>query len=531
MKTSLLLTFFISFSLEVLSQNINFIIKSSPTQFTEYFDTASIKKNQILIPLKHSSSKIENLEFFDSLKNEVIYSIELIYTESDKNAFNQEKLNRKRLSELNSIAPQFITNNLIQWSFIEQKKNIHYDSKNLFHGYLITLRPKLEGKDGLTEFQILERLIKEEKTPCNNSNNKDSITVSTYSTNHEKIEHSNDEEPKFRGGEEEFKNYLKPKLIYSKSMFKDNVSGYLSVSFYINKKGEFSKVDFSDNLTDECRFLVKKTLKEMPQWLPGISPNGLIGGAFRISLFFSQESQQIYIQRLSYSGPYIEKSISDLLGDYYFPESILCDSTVFKALERNTHWKNISIVADLTCSMYPYTNQLILWFKLNNTNNPVKYLTFFNDGDGIPNSQKRVGEVGGIYQSESTTYTDVLNLAEMTMTCCSGDIIENNIESAIAAMEKYPNADELVMIADNYATPRDLKLLNKVKKPIRLILCGTYYGINVDYLNLVRKNGGSIHTMENDLTELIKMNEGEILNFNNRKFKIINSDFVEVFGL
>jgi hypothetical protein len=515
----------------VFNQNIDFIIKKSPTEFTEYFDTTSIKKNQILVPLKHSSSKIENIALFDSLKNEVIYSIELIYTESDKNAFNQEKLNRKRLSELNSIAPQFITNNLIEWSFIEQKKNIHYNSKNLFHGYLITLRPKLEGKNGLTEFQILERLIKEEKTPCNNSNTTDSITVSTDSINYQKIEHSNAEEPKFRGGEEEFKNYLKPKLIYSKSMFKDNVSGYLSVSFYINKKGEFSKVDFSDNLTDECRHLVKKTLKEMPQWLPGISRKGLIGGSFRISLFFSQESQQIYIQRLSYSGPYIEKSISDLLGDYYFPESILCDSTVFKALERNKHWKNISIVADLTGSMFPYTNQLILWFKLNIQDERIKSFTFFNDGDNTPDANKVIGKVGGIYQGKASNYNEILSLAEQTMRYSGQDIMENNIEAAIAAMNEYPNADELVMIADNYATPRDLKLLNKVKKPIRLILCGTYYGINVDYLNLVRKNGGSIHTMENDLTELIKMNEGEILNFNDRKFKIINSDFVEVYEL
>ena len=117
-----------------LGQNIDFILKKSPTQYLSVFDTTTTKKNQKLIHLKHSSSKIENPKTLLSLKNEVIYSIQLIYTEPDKNNFNQENLNRKRLNELKKIAPELIENSLISWEFIEQRNQRQQNNKKLFHG-------------------------------------------------------------------------------------------------------------------------------------------------------------------------------------------------------------------------------------------------------------------------------------------------------------------------------------------------------------------------------------------------------------
>ncbi len=537
-KQFLLILLITAVSFNCLGQQINYIVKTAPTSYIEYFDTASIKKNQKLIHLKHSSSKIERPEDLEILKNEVIYSIQLIYTEPDRTLFDQEKLNAKRLTHLKKIAPELIENNLIAWEFIEQKRTEKYDDEKLFHGYLITLRPKLEGKDGVSEFEILKKLINEKKSLCDGYSYSEELSISYGKGENfsNKIKHAPTQEPEFPGGRTKFFNYLKDNIQYTQTMFKDNVSGEFVIKFHIDEQGNISKISSEEDLTKECRIMVKNTLKNSPKWLPGVQwvpgvhppKKILIGGVFNLSFFFSLEQQTIYIKYLYHQGPYREPTANEMLDDYLLPKHVLCDSSVFNTFERNKHWKKISVVADLTCSMYPYTNQLIMWFRLSNYNN-IGYLTFFNDGDGIPNDKKKIGEVGGIYQSKASSYEDVLSLAEKTMTCCSGDIIENNIESIIAAIEKFPEAEEIVMIADNYATPRDLKLLKKIKRPIRIILCGVKYGINVEYLNLAKKNGGSIHTMEHDITELIQMKEGGELEFNGKKYKIVNGKFEQIY--
>jgi hypothetical protein len=75
------------------------------------------------------------------------------------------------------------------------------------------------------------------------------------------------------------------------------------------------------------------------------------------------------------------------------------------------------------------------------------------------------------------------------------------------------------MIADNMATPRDLDLLSQVRVPIRLILCGTHTGpFNVNYLNMIKKNKGSIHTIEEDLNGISSIKEGETLQLEGYKY-------------
>jgi hypothetical protein len=84
------------------------------------------------------------------------------------------------------------------------------------------------------------------------------------------------------------------------------------------------------------------------------------------------------------------------------------------------------------------------------------------------------------------------------------------------------------MIADNWATPRDLELLNQVKVPIRLILCGTWAGINTDYLDMIKKNGGSIHTIKSDIENLQKLNEGEVIDILGVSYMIKDGRFIRV---
>jgi len=67
------------------------------------------------------------------------------------------------------------------------------------------------------------------------------------------------------------------------------------------------------------------------------------------------------------------------------------------------------------------------------------------------------------------------------------------------------------MIADNWEDPCDMHLVNYLKSrgvPVRVIVCGVNGSFNMNYLQIARATGGSVHTMEEDLTNLASMKDG-----------------------
>ena len=203
------------------------------------------------------------------------------------------------------------------------------------------------------------------------------------------------------------------------------------------------------------------------------------------------------------------------------------DSTFFKIMKRHPKWDKMMIVADLTGSMYPYTAQILAWLQLKNTDKRVKEFVFFNDGDMTPDAMKVIGKTGGIYVGNYSRYPEVKELASKTMLAGGGgDCPENNIEAILKGIEKCKDCEDIVMVADNWAPIKDIVLLEKLNRPVKIVLCGVWGGINVDYLNLAKATGGSVHTMEKDLTELAKMNEGETIEIGGMYYVINKGKFV-----
>ncbi len=219
---------------------------------------------------------------------------------------------------------------------------------------------------------------------------------------------------------------------------------------------------------------------------------------------------------------------SDSLKSVKKLQSTLKDTTVIHILNRNKNrWKDMVVVADLTGSMAPYTSQLILWLKLSSLNNKVKSVTFFNDGD--MSLSKPIGRTGGIYQKKTTDYDEMRELALKTILAGGGgDSPENDCEALISAQEFNRDAKELILIADNMARIKDNILSKSIKKPVRIILCGTQYGINAQYLNLARDTGGSVHTIEKDILNLMELEEGKFFTLNKMLFKIQNDNIIRV---
>lgn len=210
-----------------------------------------------------------------------------------------------------------------------------------------------------------------------------------------------------------------------------------------------------------------------------------------------------------------------------FVKRNMTDTTIFAVLNRHQNWHDIAFVCDVTGSMSAYTSQLLVWYKLNSIGNKIQCFTFFNDGDDKPDRKKKIGKTGGIYQMNAGNYTAVSSVVEKAMRSGSGgDAPENNCEDLISAIQEYPNAKEFVMIADNFANIKDLELIKQVNKPIHIIICGTgNFMINTDYLDLARSTNGSIHSIEQDIENMMNINEGSVIEFDHKKFVLRNGKF------
>ncbi|HAE32127.1 MAG TPA: hypothetical protein DCF89_13500, partial [Flavobacteriales bacterium] len=77
----------------------------------------------------------------------------------------------------------------------------------------------------------------------------------------------------------------------------------------------------------------------------------------------------------------------------------------------------------------------------------------------------------------------------------------------------------------------DLEFADKLALPIKIILCGTHWGINTAYLDLAKKTGGSVHTIEKDIVDLAKLHEGESFELNHITYKILKGKFVKIASL
>ena len=111
-----------------------------------------------------------------------------------------------------------------------------------------------------------------------------------------------------------------------------------------------------------------------------------------------------------------------------------------------------------------------------------------------------------------------------------GDIQENNIEAIILAINKNPNLKEVILIADNWAPMRDYYLMSQIKIPVHVIICGLIPGmpINTEYLDLARNTKGSIHTVEDDISQLIYIAEGKVIQIGGFEYKIIGGRFTKI---
>lgn len=197
--------------------------------------------------------------------------------------------------------------------------------------------------------------------------------------------------------------------------------------------------------------------------------------------------------------------------DFFYDHTLYKDSTVLNSFSRNKNWNNFIVVTDVTGSMSPYIAQIFVWLKGQAQNKKAKGFVFFNDGNNKPSRKKKPLETDGVYLIDNNTIDSVMAMAALCMRSGSGggESLENDIEAIMDAEKQYPQSSEIILVADNKESMRDHKFLEKVKRPVHVILCGADHRVNIQYLDLARKTKGSIHTKDDDITNLHEVKKGE----------------------
>jgi hypothetical protein len=456
-----------------------------------------------------------------------IKSISLVYTRYKlSETFNQLELNQMRVDYLCKAIPGLKENKSIQWIWIEQTGCEDPVSCNdFFHGLVIHL--KTEAEIRMAEFDITsldyftmmyEKKLYDTRVLDSLMSLPGSSFVKVCNERLIKVKNTNKiASPRTWNSEVQGKilKLFKSELVNNSS---------ISLRLKVNNKGDVVSVSGHESLKNAYKLekLILSDLKFIRSRYNGkfvssnvivtfTRPNGKVKTDFICSpilsngIEFNLDSFNVST-RVVVSCSYMDTAKKIYYSDFESP-------VVIKVLDRNKHWKNCLVVTDVTGSMSPYLGQFLYWHKLNlNAKNSNQKFIFFNDGDNVPDKLKQTGKVGGIYSLKTDQYDQLKEtLYEAQRNGSGGDGPENNIEAAIKGIREFPECEGIIMIADNWATPRDLELIKQIKVPIHIILCGTRCGVNPAYLNLIYKNGGSIHTIESDLTRLTKMKENQEL--------------------
>ena len=204
-------------------------------------------------------------------------------------------------------------------------------------------------------------------------------------------------------------------------------------------------------------------------------------------------------------------------------------------------WEKRIIVTDVTASMSPYFEEILLWHSLNLMKATDNKYVFFNDGDNEMNSHKVLGRTGGLYycQGKVIQLDQIIGrLKEASgVRRAGGDAPENDIEALLAAQAlRTDSLEEIILIADAFSPVRDMALLYQLNCPIRVILCGWEEGNefypktplpNPEYLTIAHRTGGSVHTLTKDLLDLSKKDDGDVIELSGLRFLLKNHQFIK----
>ncbi len=470
MRKIILLVFMILTALLSRSQitDIASLLKAKEVK-TDYYEMTEAGSWVLYLPMEFGKSTFSyNQEgAIQKLKEADIARIDLVYSDYPAGQ-DFSLLNKKRLESLKKVLPKLFTKPGIEFRKIRQTiAKTRKTAETLQHGFFIYFRPKPTKEESKKEIEKLKESLRTGAKVADVS--KDETAVDSV-----------------------FNNWCGTTIVVV-----DTTGGYTIWGDTLTRK-----------LSWDSNWVIKKLA--LNEYLK----SGLIP---EIQLKDYEGWDSVY--HIEYKG-----DCPDYSADYFLYQ--LADTTVSSVFNRHK-WNKAMVIADVTGSMYPYTSQLLQWLKLTMTDKTKRYFLFFNDGDSKGDEDKIIGKTGGIYTVFSDSYDEVEKTIVKAMTNGGGgDAPENNIEALLEAEKLCEKCDSVVMIVDNWAPVKDISLLLKSKKPVKVVVCGVMDRINKDYLKLVRDSKGSLHLIEEDIYTLSEIKEGEVIKIRGINYTLIKGEFI-----
>ncbi len=518
------------FAQQNATELIEFVISKPPRQVEKYNPTP--KKNTLILKTAFNNAIFEDVKLLNGLKDKTIIKIELVYTTYRKNeSFDQHGLNRKRLTALFNADPGILKQGGIDWELVAQTGCTSAEmGKEFLHGVVVTYRDNpsavktfLETKfltevaEGTVPYYAYDAFMKAEEAKIEY----DSLGAPILEKPHKITEAS------FPGGKTAAINYYSRNLKFPATP-KEPVQ--VLVEFEVNPDGKIQNIKFPADFkptayTDE----VLRFLRAMPDWQPGTLDGTRTTTVVQQAFDFLPRGSAIPSPPVQYPLDLPPKKEAKIPGvDYTKIKPAPGTKQVIESFRRIPPGKT-ALVVDVTGSMAQYSAQVLEYLKgrIAEKDTNLLRITFFNDGDKKSDKQKKIGETGGIYQYPITTTDELLNHMVRVMEAGNGgDLPENNVEAILRTLDSCSECHSIILIADNFATPRDMALLAQVKVPVYSIVCASGGVLNENYLTLAYKTKGSVQIAGKEFKNLHTYEEGATVQVGKETYILVKGRFV-----
>lgn len=464
-----------------------------------------------------SRDSIRQLPFSDRR----IVGIDLVYTAfSESEEFDQQALDLRRLEQLIELNPQIIDNKFFEWNYVEQTGcGSSSACLKFFHGFVVYYEKYFTKEDTQIEIDSVKKEMADLETQIQQFDSLihyETVAVDcAYPELLYSLEHVSSEIDKFYSCTEKF-------------------TGKVFFTVSIDKRGRPIAASLRGKRFP-CQKELIAILKHVLRWKRGFAINGQLyplAAKGYVSYPIRNESLQITgfevdenLENKFSLRNEETKCIGEVVDTSYVQLMPLIEKKVVSNVLIRNNWEDELWVVDVTASMYPYTADMLRWIRLSGLYEE-KTFVFFNDGNDKPSNQKRIGRVGGIEQVRSTEVPEIeRGMFAVMKKGGGGDLKENNIEALLFGLKYVENKESAIMIADNYAFPRDVGLLSQFQGKLRIILCGTEKGVNTDYLNLAKVHGFSLHTESSDVEDLSSIGMSQKVTIDQYEYLLTPSGF------
>ena len=464
-----------------------------------------------------------------------IYYVNTAYRSS--NTFNQHLLDVKRMKWLNAQFPEILADPIIEWEVVEQTGCASpAEGAAYFHGFILVHRPALTQENRQDEIDALLSFIENpdggfkepELDPIVSTINRPTKENSSLATNQATQKNSI---ANFKDGDYALFQHFQYTLLNSPGVTRNRLDVWVKVSFTVSETGEIGNLTFLENYPESATDRVQNAIRSMPKWNPAYENGQPVASTIRLDIrdSYSTAVNGMYLRdglRPEFSedelGPKDQTSAEFEIGEI---TNTLRLSGVYAGLEHLDSTKQYALVMDVTGSMGGSIAAMLSWIKKNSESTPFTSFTFFNDGDNA--NSKPIGKTGGIYSTYSVKEINSLIKTAMMNGTGGPEISENDIEAVLKTIEIDSTASDILLIGDNYSDIRDIRLMDKITKPVHVLLCAAPTTIRTEYLDLVMKTGGKLY-LNGQIIELGKIKDGETIviqgcsySYNGRKFRLL----------